>query len=328
MTAKRVNGIVVGKQKYPQSKSRYSCQMMESPSISAMLISPFKALARATKFTLIELLVVIAIIAILIAILLPAMQRARDFARSIICQGNLKQIGALFHVYVSDYNDSFPANNKYGDPKCPIPAAYGRMNGWQGKLLPYVWNTNDWSRVTSHLNSPFWKSNGDAWPSPSRGIKVTWGGPAYPSGSRIFVCDETIEKYGNDNEYMKCGSDYSRAPYNCSYSSLNTSYSAINQLVGDYTGTTSGYPDCIKLKQIHSDGAKTIVALHGGGTMVHAVKVQDTNCLIGPPCSNGCLIHYGYHSSRCDTPVLYLDGHVAVKTKNELATEYNNSFYQ
>lgn len=60
-------------------------------------------------FSLIELLIVIAIIAILAAMLLPALNRARESARKSQCASQLKSLGTAIHLYLGDYDDTLPA---------------------------------------------------------------------------------------------------------------------------------------------------------------------------------------------------------------------------
>ncbi|WP_425400019.1 DUF1559 domain-containing protein [Aeoliella sp.] len=93
-------------------------------------------------FTLVELLVVIAIIGILVALLLPAVQSAREAARRTSCQNNFKQVGIALHNYHSAMKH-FPAGTEFtanDDPSdCPGSDPNGFASfGWGAFLLPYM----------------------------------------------------------------------------------------------------------------------------------------------------------------------------------------------
>jgi prepilin-type N-terminal cleavage/methylation domain-containing protein len=84
-------------------------------------------------FTLVELLVVIAIIGILVALLLPAVQSAREAARRIQCTNNLKQIGLAIHNYQLALG-TFPPGNITEGPCCGTQS----LISWPISILPYV----------------------------------------------------------------------------------------------------------------------------------------------------------------------------------------------
>ncbi len=122
-------------------------------------------------FTLVELLVVIAIIGILIALLLPAVQSARESARRVQCANNLKQVGLALHNHMVA-KKTFPSGMKEGCYQCEPWA-------WSALVLPYL-------EGSAIHNSLVFQND----PTKAPNSLASWGGPAQMV-IRDYLCPST-----------------------------------------------------------------------------------------------------------------------------------------
>jgi len=96
------------------------------PSVALAKEGPASSLPR-SAFTLIELLVVIAVIAVLAALLMPALEKARDNARRVLCVSNVRQLMLGYSMYIDDHDDYFLSYDAYG-----YAWAYNALDGYIG----------------------------------------------------------------------------------------------------------------------------------------------------------------------------------------------------
>lgn len=139
-------------------------------------------------FTLVELLVVIAIIGILVALLLPAVQAAREAARRSQCSNNLKQFGLGIHNYADTYKGLIPpGGNNWGNPQ----------TSWHVALLPFIEQSALYNQLP--MNNPAIDVSNYTLPSGQwiRQIKLPYG--RCPS-------DPSDEMYGNVFQMSYSGS--------------------------------------------------------------------------------------------------------------------------
>lgn len=154
-------------------------------------------------FTLVELLVVIAIIGVLVALLLPAIQSAREAARRNACLSNFKQVGVAMHNYVSAKGHLPSGQNVWrgrfncanpGGTTAAVPEQIGW--GWGTFILPYLEQQAIYDRMDFTQS---WFANGDSFVAAATKLPV-YLCPSDPQGNELMDCCSPMMNGGNEEE--------------------------------------------------------------------------------------------------------------------------------
>ena len=231
-------------------------------------------MVRRRAFTLIELLVVIAIIAILVALLLPAVQQAREAARRTQCKNNLKQFGLAMHNYHDNFN-MFPyakgGTFGYGNAS-RLDGNYERRTGIVC-LLPYMEQTALYSQIDAG--------------NPTTSPPVPPGGPAPWSGTAPAPAI-----YSPRISFFSCPTDPGiiSARGNCSYAFSRGDYIGVDAGTGRDAQNSSGLfclRRCFSMRDV-TDGTSNTIAM--------AERVQANFGIGGkgtPTIKEGILVNVG-----------------------------------
>ncbi|MBX6312310.1 MAG: DUF1559 domain-containing protein [Isosphaeraceae bacterium] len=216
-----------------------------------------------SAFTLIELLVVIAIIGVLIALLLPAVQSAREAARRAQCTNNLKQIGLALHNYHSAIG-SFPLGVSRG---LMNPGQYAGWGNWSAHamMLPYL----EQEPIYNAINFYFSATPGNA--HLSHWINLT----AFRMRINVFLCPSDGQAGQVDTN-----------SYHGSFG--NSTHPAGNNPTGLFESGAAGHQRSIRLADV-VDGTANAVAFSEALTGANPPKTirMHRNGLTGIPWVKG-----------------------------------------
>jgi len=240
-------------------------------------------------FTLIELLVVIAIIGVLIALLLPAVQSAREAARRSQCTNNLKQIGLALHNYVSTH-DALPPSGARGNIG----------NNWiepqnfsmKARMLPYLEQNTAYNALNFSL--PAWWTNnltinGDPYQNTVRLMKIT--SLLCPSDAEGPIVNGAVNNYPNCMGLNR---------YNNGWVSSGIAYEtggdfAVNKVrtfasISDGLSNTAAFSEWVKGKQYNNKHGLHIVYENGpSSTSIPQGTLGDVNITLNKMCQTAPL---------------------------------------
>jgi prepilin-type N-terminal cleavage/methylation domain-containing protein/prepilin-type processing-associated H-X9-DG protein len=223
---------------------------------------------RHRAFTLVELLVVIAIIGILIALLLPAVQFAREAARRMSCSNNLKQIGIALHTY-HDTNKVFP----------PALIGSGRWNvGGAAQNPPHVvTNTTGWVLLLPFLDQQPMYDQYKFW-APSS-VSNPYGQPMY---NGIAVSDWNRPIYEQKLEILTCPSDTMPAQTLLRNPNLQSDfYESNNAARANYLFATGNYTDYSGRWRDQNATHRGMFGNDGAGTLADCVEGTSNTIAVG-----------------------------------------------